>query len=256
MRIGGEIDGMTDERIRKKKLSEEVGARLERDIADGVLRVGDFLPSERALMTRFGVGRPSVREALFALEKKGLVTLGSGARARVCAPDPAKILSELSTAAQLYLSNPEGLRSMHDLRTLLETGLAREAARRATPADIARLRERLLANEKAIGDRDAFEATDNELHLELARICGNPLLVRLHAVVVDWLAQQRDIVLRYPEIGRIAYEHHEAIYNAIATHNPDRAEEAIRASLNTVDRAYWSTLAKERPQDSERALPQ
>ncbi len=235
---------MSSDRIRKRKLSEEVVERLEHEIVDGTLKPGDLLPAEKDLMVRFGVGRPSVREALLVLQQKGLVTLGSGARARVTLPDPARILGEFAGAARLYLGTPDGLSSMHQLRTLLEAGLARDAARRATPADLNRLRDRLEDNRRAIGDREAFEITDNDFHLELARISGNPLLVRVHALIVDWLVEQRHVVLQYPEIGRIAFEHHEAIYNAIVAHNPDRAEDAIRASLQTVDRAYWATVSR------------
>lgn len=243
---------MTGDQVRKKKLSEEVEARLEKDIADGVVKVGDALPSERELMARFGVGRPSVREALFSLQKKGLVSLASGSRARVTLPDIANILRDLSTAARLYLGHPDGLRSLHELRTMIEASLARNAARQATPADVRRLEEKLLANRATIGNREEFERTDNEFHYELVKIAGNPLLVQLHEILVDWLQDQRDIVLDFPEIDRIAYEHHESIYNSILEHRPDLAEDAVRASLQTVDRAYWATLARNESRSNAR----
>lgn len=243
---------MTGDRVRKKKLSEEVETRLEKDIADGVMKVGTALPSERELMARFGVGRPSVREALFSLQKKGLVSLAGGSRARVTLPDITSILRDLSTAARLYLGHPDGLRSLHELRTMIEASLARNAARQATPADLRRLEERLLANRAAIGSREEFERTDNEFHYELVKIAGNSLLVQLHEILVGWLQDQRDIVLEFPEIDRIAYEHHESIYKSILEHRPDLAEDAVRASLQTVDRAYWAALARKETSSNPR----
>lgn len=68
--------------IRRRKLSEEVAERIEALIAGGTYPRGTLLPPERELMQLFGIGRPSIREALFALSRMGLVTISSGERAR------------------------------------------------------------------------------------------------------------------------------------------------------------------------------
>ena len=70
----------------RRKRSHEVVELIEAAIASGEYAVGDRLPSEKELAERFGVGRPSVREALFMLQQQGLVDITSGARARVTAP--------------------------------------------------------------------------------------------------------------------------------------------------------------------------
>lgn len=57
----------------RKKLSETVEEELEMMIRQGELAEGEALPSERDLMAAFGVGRPSIRDALSALQRKGLV---------------------------------------------------------------------------------------------------------------------------------------------------------------------------------------
>ena len=64
--------------ITRKKLSDEVRTRIEDMIRSDRYPEGSLLPSERDLMTMFGVGRPSVREALFALETMGLVRIVNG----------------------------------------------------------------------------------------------------------------------------------------------------------------------------------
>ena len=56
------------EPIQRRKLYQEVVDRLVERISSGMYRPGDKLPSERELMTQFGVGRPAVREAMQSLE--------------------------------------------------------------------------------------------------------------------------------------------------------------------------------------------
>ena len=74
--------------IRRRKLYEEVMKGREEMIQDGQFGLGDFLPSERELMQHFGVGRPAVREALFALQRMGLVVVATGERPRVSNSNP------------------------------------------------------------------------------------------------------------------------------------------------------------------------
>src|SRR5271155_2903875 len=102
--------------IRRRKLYEEVVVRLETWIHEGDLRPGDPLPSERELMLHFGVGRPAIREALFALNRMGLVVVANGERPRVSSPTPAQLLGELGGAARLMLSRPEGIRHFQKAR--------------------------------------------------------------------------------------------------------------------------------------------
>ncbi len=68
--------------IRPKKLYEQVADHIAEAIRTKQYAPGDQLPSERELMERLGVGRSAVREALFALQRMGLVEVRSGTRAR------------------------------------------------------------------------------------------------------------------------------------------------------------------------------
>lgn len=236
---------MADDVVRRQKLYEGVEARLIDDILEGRFKVGDALPPERELMQRFGVGRPAVREALFSLQKKGLVSISNGERTRVQAPDPSIILDDLSLAVRHYLSRPDGMKALHDLRIFLETGLARQAARRASASDVERLERALLANKAAIGDKAAFESTDNAFHMTLAEISGNPLFVQIHAAVIRWLGDQRTVALRHPEVEDSSYAMHERIFRAIERRSPDQAESAVRASLDNVDALYRAACAQQ-----------
>ena len=132
--------------------SEEVLARLEEMIQSPRYQPGDQLPSERQLMKRFGVGRTAVREALYSLQKMGLLEIKSGKRGRVTKPTPRILLNELRGAARHLLAEPEGERHFQEARTFFEVGLVRHAAQHASPADLEELRAALDANKAALGD--------------------------------------------------------------------------------------------------------
>ena len=65
--------------IRRSKLHELVSQKLEEMIRAGDLKPGDRLPSERDIMTAYGIGRPAVREAFLSLQSKGFITRNRGA---------------------------------------------------------------------------------------------------------------------------------------------------------------------------------
>src|SRR6266849_1476838 len=66
--------------VRIPKAAEIVSKELRNQIVRGILKMGDSLASEAELMTRFGVSRPTLREAIRILESEGLVSISRGAR--------------------------------------------------------------------------------------------------------------------------------------------------------------------------------
>lgn len=225
--------------LKRTKLFEQIAEVLETRIRGRELEEGAELPSERDLMKSFGVGRTAVREALFHLQRMGLVELKSGARARVVAPSPDAVMSSLAGSARYMLSEPGGMRHFQEARILFETGLARDAARLATDHDIAALRQALDENRQAIGDIRRFEVADIAFHLAITRIPKNPIYTALHAAIIDWLVDQRRVSLSYPGQNRVAYEAHAAICEAIAARDETRAATAMREHLEQVMDLYW-----------------
>ena len=225
--------------LKRSKLFEQVAEALERRIREQDLEAGVELPSERDLMKEFGVGRPAVREALFHLQRMGLVESRPGARAQVAIPSARGVMSLVAGSARYLLSAPEGVKHFQDARILFETGLVRNAAVMATPADIDRLGKALKANGQAIGDIRRFEQSDVEFHFAIATIPDNPIYTTLHGAIVEWLVDQRRVTLSYPGQNKQAFEAHAAIFDAIASHNPDAAAEQMRAHLEQVASLYW-----------------
>ena len=233
---------VAEDPIRRRRLYEEVEARLTRDLREGIFKVGDFLPPERALMERFGVGRPAVREALFSLQKKGLLHLSSGERPKVTAPTAERMVRELAAAAQHFLTQPDGIAQFQRAREFLEVGLARAAAQTATADDIAMLKEKLDENKRAIGDPNAFAKTDVEFHHILATMQRNTIITALAEAVSGWLTEQRSKVLQKPEADRAAFRFHRRIFLAVKLGDATGAEAAMREHLSDVNRRYWNSM--------------
>ena len=229
--------------------------RITASIRSGHYQPGDQLPSERDLMAQFGVGRPAVREALLTLQRLGLVEVRSGLRAKVTKPSPQSLIHGLSSAAEQFLAEEQGVRQLQDARLFLEVGLVRHAAVHATAEDLDKLREALLANKRAIGDPEAFTTTDVDFHFVLSLAKRNSIFLAVHEAVVQWLAEQRQIALHNPNEDRIAYAAHEAIFNAIADRDPDEAERRMRAHLAQVADVYWR-VKRRRKDVSGRSAPE
>jgi GntR family transcriptional repressor for pyruvate dehydrogenase complex len=225
--------------VRQTRLFEQIAEILERRIRTREVAEGEELPSERELMREFGVGRTAVREALFHLQRMGLVELRSGSKAKVAAPSPAVVMSSLAGSARYLLSAPEGIRHFQNARVLFETGLVRDAARLARKPDIVRLKEALDANEKAIGDIRQFERTDVDFHYAIATIPGNPIYTALHSAILEWLVDQRHVTLSHPGQNRVAFEAHRGIYEAIAAGDGESAASRMHTHLDQVTDLYW-----------------
>jgi DNA-binding FadR family transcriptional regulator len=232
--------------IRRRKLYEEVVSRLETLIHEEELKPGDPLPSERELMQHFRVGRPAIREALFALQRMGLVVVTNGERPRISSPTPRTLLSELSGAARLMISKPEGMRHFQQARALFECALAEEAARVATRADVLALEKALAANKRAIGDDARFLQTDVAFHLDIATIPRNPIYLALHEAIVEWLVDQRNVSLRRAGTDELAYKSHRNIFEAIKARDDTAAGQAMRRHLDEIADRYWKAKVGEK----------
>ncbi len=234
--------------IDRRKLFEQVAAHLEKDILSGKLKPGESLPPERDLQAMFGVGRPAIREALITLQRAGLIDIGNGAPARVARPNVRDVVAGLMPAVHQIIGNAEGQKQLQGVRLFVEVGLVRNAAANATDEDLERLAAALRANKETIGDREAFARTDIAFHHVLAEIMRNSAFLVLHDAMSNWLREQRRIALLEPDEDKSGYEAHARIYKAVAAHDPDAAEAAMRRHLESGFRVFWKRYAEEEPE--------
>lgn len=164
--------------IRSTRAFEEIAAQIRTELAEGRLRVGNRLPSERALSERFGVSRNTLREALRSLEHAGLVRLQKGATggAFITEVSGDTITTSMLDMFHVGAISPEKLT---EARIWLESIIVREACLRAQPADWHLLRANIQQAEeaKASGDFQRRVDTHLEFHRILARMTGNPIMV-------------------------------------------------------------------------------
>jgi GntR family transcriptional repressor for pyruvate dehydrogenase complex len=158
------------------RLSDRVAAQILDTIVSRHLRPGDTLPPERELGEQFGVSRTVVREAVRALDARGLVDVRVGSRITVAAVDPSTVREAI---VNFVRSREVDSRAIADVIAVLDPAIAGLAAEHATDQDLDRIATALARVENETIDRtpeavSAFEdaviaATHNELLIALAR---------------------------------------------------------------------------------------
>ncbi len=221
-----------NEPIIRRKLSDEVFDRLENMITSGELTPGDEMPSERVLMERFGVGRPAIREAMQSLAKMGLVSISHGERAKVLKLTARSIFQQVDPTAKIMLAQSmDTLEHLKSARIFFERGIAREAAEKATPKDIAELRAIIARQRDALGDADAFISADMEFHIRIAKISGNPIFVALSEALLAWLREYHTHMLIWTGKEKFTLVEHEEIVEHLEANHADAAEAAMLRHL-------------------------
>ena len=222
--------------VEKKKLSQTVAEELEQLIRQGEFAETGLLPSERELMDLFAVGRPSIRDALSALSRKGLVKTSSGERTRVTQPSAETIFSELSGITKDFLLQPMGIQYVDQLREFFESSLVRYAAQAATDEQIQELAVALELNRQSVNNESQFKKTDTNFHRIIATIPGNPIFVAIHQALVDWVIDARTSPSEASSkaLNVRSYEDHLRIFHAIKARDAQAAERALSSHIQYV----------------------
>lgn len=211
------------------RLYQSAAEKIATAIAVGQYQVGSRLPAERDLAAAFGVSRPTIREAIIALEIDGLVEvrIGSGVYVVSQSPRSAKVKMDI------------GPFELTEARLLIEGEVAALAAVHVTDEDIEEL-EKLLekiatANETGA---QAGELVDQRFHAAIARFTRNSAMVA--AVDLLWTIRSRSPqCIRTFEKSRgkgrtPVIAEHRAIVDALKMRDPAKARAAMRAHLNRV----------------------
>jgi DNA-binding FadR family transcriptional regulator len=225
--------------IQRRKLYQDVVERLMLRIQSGEIRPGDHLPPERELMDVYGVGRPAVREALQALERSGIVEISHGERAKVVVPTARDLILQIASGTRhLLQSQPDMLEHLKEARLFLEVGTARMAAQKAGPQDVEALRERIEEQRAALTQMERFLACDMAFHREIARVSGNPIFPAVIEAVFQWAGDYYQPLVRAPGAEQLTLQEHTRLVDAIAAHDPDAAEQAVRAHVTRSNELY------------------
>jgi DNA-binding FadR family transcriptional regulator len=237
----------TSEKIRRRKLSDEILDRLLQLIEQGEVEPGGFLPSERDLMARFGVGRPAIREALQALAAMGIIQIQHGERSRRVSLGPQTVLEQIDRSVRYLLQTSPELRDhLREARLSFEAGMVRLAARNAKSSDILSLMTALKRQRAVRGDAARFVAADIAFHNAIAAVSGNPIYVAVSQALLQWVFELYPRLLRVPGVEDVTLQEHESVLNAIAAHDEDLAARTLEAHLLRSSPLYKSRGAKAR----------
>jgi DNA-binding FadR family transcriptional regulator len=212
----------------KSRLYDRVAKGVAAKIADGEFAVGERLPSERELALAYGVSRPTVREAVFALELDGLVEVRKGVGVFVVAKSPRGGEAAVTDIGPFELL---------EARRAFEGEACAVAASRIRDTDLEDL-EALLREIDYGGDVLAAEDADRRFHIRIAEITGNSAM---HAVV-EMLWEARDRSPQYRFLTDKAHEarvvpredEHAKILAALRSRDPAKARTAMRSHITRV----------------------
>ncbi len=242
---------MTDAREpNKRRLHRDAMLAYAADIVGGRLVAGTALPNEVTVAERFGISRGVARESLRALEERGLATVRHGSKTTVSPRDSWDLFHP--DVIEVALAGPGAvdlLSEYVECRRIVEIAAAGLAAERADDAAVAELEARYAAMEAALAERPvrlqeaAYHEADVAFHGALVQATGNLALLALVRRVDDAL-----LAARYP-LARPAYRRtralpeHAAILDAVRARDPEAAQAAMRAHLDTVE-AYLHEHAR------------
>jgi DNA-binding FadR family transcriptional regulator len=230
--------------IESQRLYRQIADQLSALIASGEFTVGQRLPSERDLATSLGVSRPSVREALIALEVAGRVEVRVGSGIYVAAPRPVAVADPEAEGQGPF----ELLRA----RRLIEGEIAAVAAKDGTDEELAAVRAAAEEMQRRRLRNQSADNADRDFHLRIATATHNSALL---SVVRDlWDRGRGNIWKRMehhfqtPELRAAALRDHQAILVALEARDARAARSAMRRHLERVEREFdrgWE-LVKER----------
>ena len=225
--------------VQPRRLSDSIVTQLETLILEGSLKAGERLPAERVLAERFGVSRPSLREAIQKLVARGLLVSRQGGGNYVAESLGSTFSDPL---LQLLENNAEAQRDLLEFRHTLEGACAYYAAQRATDVDRQRLEEAFARLQDCYSrpgkvSRAEEGAADASFHLAIAEASHNAVLLHTIRGLFDLL--KRNVVTNIggmyaqrEETRDRLIEQHRALYEAIME---GHAEEARGLSSRHID---------------------
>ena len=218
-----------------RRLYQLVADQIRAVIEESRFAPGTRLPPEREMALRLGVSRPSLREALIALEIEGCVEIRMGSGVYVCAA-PARGTGEVAPALG------ESPSELMQVRAMLESGIAAQAAARVTRRGLERIKASLAAMQRDIArGRPPIDA-DRKFHVAIAEMTGNSMMVRLvgelfdgrHSPISSRMSRRAENAVTW----QTAYAEHEAICRALEMRDPAEASAAMLNHLSA-SRERW-----------------
>ena len=215
--------------LEPKRLYRQIAEQLRALMESGEFAIGQRLPAERDLAVQLAVSRPSVREALIALEVEGWVEVRSGSGVYV--------LRNIAPIVESRAAYDEwGPLQLIMARRLIEGEVAAMAALHASKEHITSMADALARMKLALTEGKDPLAGDEQFHRAIAKACNNEVLI--DTVNRYWQARRSPLYLRLadyfekPASWRSVLTEHNAVLKAIKNRNPSAAREAMQGHMS------------------------
>jgi DNA-binding FadR family transcriptional regulator len=220
--------------------------QIKRLIASGALGAGERLPAERDLATRLGVSRPTVREAVRALEALGVLESKAGTGTYVSDLSP-----ELLSGPMRFIldANRAAIQELCNVRMVLEVAAARWAAPRITADELSKLEEAVDGLRVHVDEIEALVQADIAFHHFIHRASGNALLVALMSSISELDRQTRIVTSQRREAREGTIPQHTRILEELRAGDSEGAGLAMHEHLSSC----WAEILATRNSDDEAA---
>jgi len=215
--------------IQKQSLSDNLALRIKKYIIARNFGTGERLPTTAELANRFGVGQPTIREAIKKLEAAGIVKVKHGSGIYVddqvhhlFMPNPI-ISTEPPTQKMLF--------DLIEAKIPIEVQAVTNAAEHITEAQVKRIEELLAETEKSLDDEEILNNLNIEFHKEIAMASDNYLLYQIIDVLSKIFEREQRYLLDHYLSKRNDYFAHVRLFDAIKNRRPEEAAELMREHL-------------------------
>jgi GntR family transcriptional repressor for pyruvate dehydrogenase complex len=236
--------------IPKASFFQEVILRFEDLLRSGALKPGEKLPSEPELALAFQVSRPTLREALKAMNLLGLLVSRNGDGTYVSDDHGRMFRNALYFSSVLSAVDFLGL---IEARIAIEPFLAEQAATRATEADIQRMKGCIERMQAGVGRLEPYLAAEVAFHDEIARAARSPILQAILNSLRDLLLEGRRKITA-DQTGPDNLQFHTRIFEAIRKRSPALARSRMLEHLEDGRNRYQAFYRKFKLGSAERAI--
>jgi GntR family transcriptional regulator, transcriptional repressor for pyruvate dehydrogenase complex len=217
--------------VLKQSLSDGLALRIRRSIQMGEYQKGDRLPAIMEMARRFGVGHPTVREALKKLETMGVVDIRHGSGVYVSRSDEVLVL-----ASQDYMGTVDRklLLDLVDARIPIEVKAVAGAATNATEENFATMRALLDKAAQNFADDEVLSATNMAFHQEITQASGNLVLSQLLDVLRNLFQKEQRLILNIYGSPQKDQDEHLGILAALEARDERLAVDRMQEHLEGV----------------------
>ncbi|MBM6617883.1 FadR/GntR family transcriptional regulator [Bacillus suaedaesalsae] len=220
------------EPVKRLNVTDSIVNQIKDLVLQGKLTIGDKLPPERELMNQFGVGRPSLREALKVLEAQGLIEKTQ--KGTIITGNHNKFFTE-SLMFQLYFSSSD-LNDIFETRRFIERELVFMATKRANDDDLHEIEQTIYAMELAIQTENQADYVSANLHFHdrIAKASKNEVMYNLYQSITSLVEHSQVLAVAVPGIKSDSLHYHKEIFAALKERNAQLASERMVNHITSV----------------------